>query len=248
MRASALPLCAAVRSACPLCEEQHRVSPSSSVGWDDNWDMRSALKTKASHFIVLVRHGQYNTAGSQDAQHSLTDLGREQADRTGRRIRALLDGKVLPPVKYAYFSTMKRATETAEHVLLHLPADIAVEPCSMIREGAVCRPVPFPTTPWESATEENFEKDGQRVLAAFLQHVHRAAPAEESDYSTVLVCHGNVIRYLVMKSLQLPPEAWLRTAVFNSSVTLLEVRPNGRVSLRFMGDVGHLPPEMVTYM
>lgn len=58
---------------------------------------------------------------------------------------------------------------------------------------------------------------------------------------------GNVIRYFVLRALQLPPEAWLRLAVYNASITVLTVSATGRVSLRMLGDVGHLPPEMITY-
>lgn len=50
-----------------------------------------------------------------------------------------------------------------------------------------------------------------------------------------------------MRSLQLPPEAWLRTAVYNSSITILNIYPSGRVSLYCMGDVGFLPVNMITY-
>jgi serine/threonine-protein phosphatase PGAM5 len=63
----------------------------------------------------------------------------------------------------------------------------------------------------------------------------------------VVVCHGNVIRYATMRALQLPPEAWLRTATFNCSLTYLVVRPSGSVSLRTFGDVGHLPMNMVSF-
>jgi serine/threonine-protein phosphatase PGAM5 len=50
-----------------------------------------------------------------------------------------------------------------------------------------------------------------------------------------------------MRTLQLPPEAWLRSSVYNASITVLEIRANGDVSLRGMGDVGHLPVEKITY-
>ena len=50
-----------------------------------------------------------------------------------------------------------------------------------------------------------------------------------------------------MKALQLPPEAWLRLNVYNGSITVLEVRANGNVSLRTLGDTGHLPTDLITY-
>ena len=40
----------------------------------------------------------------------------------------------------------------------------------------------------------------------------------------VLVCHGNVIRYFVMRGLQLPPEAWLRQSLNNGSITQMYIR------------------------
>ena len=63
----------------------------------------------------------------------------------------------------------------------------------------------------------------------------------------VIVCQGNVIRYFAMRSLQLPPEAWLRLCTFNCSLTYLTVRPNGRVSCRSIGDVGHLDMAHTTF-
>ncbi len=62
----------------------------------------------------------------------------------------------------------------------------------------------------------------------------------------VLVCHANVIRYFVMRSLQLPPNAWLRVSLPHASMTLVTIRPSGNVSLRFLGDSGFLPMEYVT--
>lgn len=63
----------------------------------------------------------------------------------------------------------------------------------------------------------------------------------------LLACAGNVIRYFVMRALQLPPEAWLRTAVYNASITVIHIYPTGRVSLYSLGDVGHLPVNKITY-
>ena len=45
----------------------------------------------------------------------------------------------------------------------------------MIREGAVCRPDP-PALGWD-VTDEDFDKEGTRVLAAFKNHFHRPAEA-----------------------------------------------------------------------
>ena len=61
-----------------------------------------------------------------------------------------------------------------------------------------------------------------------------------------MVCHANVIRYFVCRALQLPPEAWLRISLKHASLTILTIGPSGRVSLRCLGEAGHLKPEMLT--
>jgi hypothetical protein len=49
------------------------------------------------------------------------------------------------------------------------------------------------------------------------------------------------------RSLQLPPEAWLRLCTFNCSLTYLTIRPTGTVSCRMLGDIGHIPYGMTTF-
>jgi hypothetical protein len=124
------------------------------------------------HQIVLVRHGQYEQVRGGDELHVLTTLGREQASQTGKRIGELIEGGVIHPVKNIYYSTMSRATETFELIRDELktkdllpPAAHNIKPCSMIREGAVCKPVP-PASRW-NVTEEDFVKDHLRVSFSF---------------------------------------------------------------------------------
>tara|TARA_B100000768_G_scaffold13424_1_gene12793 strand:+ start:73 stop:297 length:225 start_codon:yes stop_codon:yes gene_type:complete len=57
----------------------------------------------------------------------------------------------------------------------------------------------------------------------------------------------NVIRFFVMRALQLPPEAWLRLGGYNSSITHLQIRGSGSVSLVSFGDHGHLSLEETTF-
>ncbi|CDJ67533.1 phosphoglycerate mutase family protein, putative, partial [Eimeria necatrix] len=52
-------------------------------------------------------------------------------------------------------------------------------------------------------------------------------PTEE--YS-IIVCHGNVIRYFFCRALQLPRCAWLRLAAANCSISWLSVDSRGFVS------------------
>lgn len=240
--------------------------------WEENWDHRGHLKlkevgdgddgkVKASgrrvHRIYLVRHGQY-VHGKTDEDKMLTDLGREQAKVTGQRLKKLLDNmKDHPPLKKVVYSTMTRATETCQLMLPYLlesksgsqlkeSRDIVA--CSMIREGACCKPEPPIAYERWPVTEEDFFKDGQRIEAGFRNYIYRPDPNDEKDSTSVLVCHGNVIRYIVCRALQISPDKWLRMAVYNASYTVLDVYDNGRVSLKSLGEVGHFEDsKMVTY-
>jgi serine/threonine-protein phosphatase PGAM5 len=69
-------------------------------------------------------------------------------------------------------------------------------------------------------------------------------PNHEFD---IIVCHGNIIRYFICRALQLPPEAWLRLSVFNCSVSYIIIKPNGYVSCRMIGDIGHLGYKETTF-
>ena len=69
-------------------------------------------------------------------------------------------------------------------------------------------------------------------------------PRDEYD---IVVCHANVIRYFVLRALQLPPEAWFRVHPNNASITHLKILPGGRVGLYSLGEAGHLEPEENTF-
>lgn len=72
-------------------------------------------------------------------------------------------------------------------------------------------------------------------------------PAKPEHVYEIVVCHCNVIRYFVMRALQLPPEAWLRLGGYNTGITEISIRPTGSVTLVRFGDTGHLPVEMTTF-
>ena len=65
-------------------------------------------------------------------------------------------------------------------------------------------------------------------------------------FEQLIVAHGNVIRFWVCRALGISEESWLRFSVYNCSLTWLEVYHDGTTTLRMLGDVGHMPPEMTT--
>ncbi|CAH0595157.1 unnamed protein product [Chrysodeixis includens] len=235
-----------------------------SVIWDRNWDHREPesivkpvkrsaddpaednryneklekAKSKAVRHLFLIRHGQYNIDGNIDAERTLTDLGKLQADFTGQRL-ACLDIKWDLLVQ----STMTRAQETANIIAKHLDKDIEVKDCQLLEEGAPIPPEP-PVGHWRP--EPRFFQDSARIEAAFRRYFYRAPPEQIDDTYTLLVCHANVIRYFVCKALQFPPEGWLRISLNHASITWVSIMPNGNVVLRSLSDTGHMDPKFIT--
>ena len=73
------------------------------------------------------------------------------------------------------------------------------------------------------------------------------ADEEHEHVAEVIVCHGNVIRYLCCLALQIPAQAWMRLQLSHCSVVWIEIRPNGAVVLNAFGSSTHMPIADVTY-
>ncbi|CAG0896840.1 unnamed protein product, partial [Cyprideis torosa] len=189
--------------------------------------------SRASRHYLLIRHGQYVETKNRDEKR-LSELGRDQACLIGARLQDL---------KYPYdiliSSTMLRATETADLIAQYLP-DVPRVEYNILNEGAPPdTPVPTPKNLQGREVRHRFSstclsfqyefQDGARLEAAFREFIHRAHPTQERDSFSVIVCHGNVIRYLLCRALQQPPEAWLRMNIFHASLTWMTVAPDGQV-------------------
>lgn len=231
--------------------------------WDYNWDHRDPRslvepvgenadpvvqnrynekldkkRTRVTRHLILVRHGQYNMDGRTDTERYLTEKGRKQAACSGERLKQLgfdFDRIVR--------STMTRAQETAKIMALSLP-ELKLCDDAMLEEGAPIPPEP-PVGHWRPEVSQFFE-DGARIEAAFRKYFHRAEPDQKQDTYTLVVCHANVIRYFVCRALQLPPEAWLRISLGHASITWISIMDDGRVTLRNLGETGHMPKELLS--
>ncbi|KAK3925446.1 Serine/threonine-protein phosphatase PGAM5, mitochondrial [Frankliniella fusca] len=222
-------------------EPSHIVEPSKGGGDDDRYKMELQLrKPRATRHLFLIRHGQYNLDGRTDKERSLTAKGFEQARATGKRLVELNY-----PFELMVRSTMTRALQTGEEILAQMkPGSLPFRDDNMLMEGAPCRPEP-PSFSYKPESYEYFQ-DGSRIEAAFRNYVYRADYKQTKDSYEILVCHGNVIRYFVCRALQLPPEAWLRINLSHASITWLSIMPSGFVSLRCLGDTGHMAPNLIS--
>jgi serine/threonine-protein phosphatase PGAM5 len=196
-----------------------------------------AIGSAAEHVrtLYLVRHGAYepNPKADPEVGPSLTPLGIAQA----RLIAARLDGM---PLHFDSItsSTMTRARETAA-VIHESLSDVPLDSSPLLSE---CTPPA--SRPLQGETDADLTACANRLDTVFTKHF---SPPTNADRNEVLVCHGNVIRYLVTKALRLDTKGWLGMSVAHASLTIIRVRTDGSMTVLGVGDVGHIPPNMLSF-
>ncbi len=176
-----------------------------------------------------MRHGQYE----EQTSGALTPLGRKQAAKTADALRRL-------KVRVVWTSTLLRAKETASIVCAKQPR------ARLKRTALLCEVIPTKLpkhvklrVPVDAARVKG---DRKRADRAFVK-LFRAARAESTE---IVVCHGNLIRYLVCRALGIKPKLWMRLDSSHCGITEFRVLPHGVVRVVRYNDVGHIPLEMRT--
>jgi serine/threonine-protein phosphatase PGAM5 len=178
--------------------------------------------------LVLVRHGQFSPASL-----SLTRLGRKQAARAGRRLRAF-------PATKIHCSTMKRAYETALIIAKHHRCRVPLR-AHLLRE---CLPsMPRDRRKSSSVSTEMIRRGKARADRAYRRYFSRPVTREECE---LLVCHGNVIRYLVGRALGFREHGWHQLGTSHCGITIIRISESGDFTLERHNDTGHLPAALST--
>ncbi|MFZ2235872.1 MAG: histidine phosphatase family protein [Dokdonella sp.] len=190
----------------------------------------------AARTIVLVRHGNYVADHSVDEKIGphLSSLGVAQAYLAGARLRGLATG-----FDHLYVSPMQRARDTAASIAPEFPQlrfevidDLAECTPPTRRADIMAREKPTDL----AACKEKLDRDFDRFFK----------PAAGREQTDLLVCHGNVIRYLTTRALGVDSKAWLEMSVGHASVTTIRVEADGKFKVIAVGDVGHIPPNLRT--
>ncbi|WP_426700254.1 histidine phosphatase family protein [Rhodanobacter sp. Col0626] len=190
----------------------------------------------ATRTIVLVRHGYYLPDPAADSRLGphLAPIGVAQAQLVGARLAGLptrFDTMLVSPVQ--------RARDTAAIIAGDFPG----RHFEVVDDLAECMP---PTRRVEAMAKEK-----PADLAACKQQLDRLfaryfTPAAGHPQTELMVCHGNVIRNMVVRALGVDSKAWLEMSVGNASITRILVEADGRFKVISVGDVGHLPPNLRT--
>lgn len=188
-------------------------------------------------FLYLIRHGQYNTQYAPDELGgSLTPLGIIQAQHIAERLREL-------PVSIIHHSTLRRAAETAQIISQALP-QVPLAPSNLIWENVPSVPPQYADSFANIAVEElkALSKRGDQAFRRYFK------PSQNGDRLEVMVCHGNLIRQFMCRTLRVPIKAWANADIHNCGLTEVRIESDGRMLLVSHNDTGHLPLDLKTLM
>jgi serine/threonine-protein phosphatase PGAM5 len=190
----------------------------------------------ARHTLTLIRHGQpeEHKSGS-DEDPSLTELGRKQAEITGETLRDF-------EIDTIYHSTMARAQETAQIIARNFP-DVPMIGSDDLREGTPI--IPPKLTQWAEKLDKDDSSfklsdvplDRERIDKAFQQIFQ---PADETPLHDLVVCHGNVARYLVCRVLDINVDIYLQMKIDHCSLTRVVITPDGLQAVINPGETGNI--------
>ncbi len=184
--------------------------------------------------VVLLRHGQHTPEAPDDFGGGLTALGRCQARCAARRVAEQGIGRLVA-------SNMRRARQTAEILAAEVPS-LVVEIDPDLRECVPSVPPGQQVFYPEGVRQGDCTACRERLDRAFERYVETPAAG-----NTVLVAHGNAIRYLLCRVLDLPTDAWAKFDINNCGLCRIDVKTMLGTQVTGLNDIGHLSPSMVTF-
>jgi broad specificity phosphatase PhoE len=191
----------------------------------------------SKRYLYLVRHGQYNTGDKSDKlEGGLTEIGWEQARLTALRLAEY-------PVNRLHHSSLRRATETATALSRELPT-VHMQAARVLWECVPCIPSSFSEyfTDVPAALVEQHGRQAQRAYQRYFK------PPGRRDSHEIIVCHGNIICYLICRALGVPATAWMNTDIRNCGISEVVIFSDGWTRVLSHNDTGHLPKALRTFV
>lgn len=184
--------------------------------------------------LYLIRHGQYDLSEKGKLGGSLTQKGREQAYLTGLALQEF-------PIDTLHYSSMPRAAETAQLIAESLPG-VLLRRSRALWECVPSVPPRF-AEHFTSLPANHVERCQKRLDTVYSKYFK---PARGEEKHEALVCHGNVIRYLVCRALDVGAHTWANLLIFNCGISRVLIEGSGNIFLVGHSDIGHIPHDLRT--
>jgi len=204
----------------------------------DCFSQNTDADAKGIRTVYLIRHGEYDQADTSDSDigKKLTPLGIAQARLVSARLKEM-------PVEFTSLtsSTMTRARETAMVINEEFPM------LALIQDSLICECTP---PSWRKELMAGVDTTEREICIANIElafNKYFIPSTDEDARHDLIICHGNVIRYLVTKALNVNALSWLEMSITNCSLTIIRILPDGRKKLDTFSDYGHIPENMRTF-
>ncbi|KFM57992.1 Serine/threonine-protein phosphatase PGAM5, mitochondrial, partial [Stegodyphus mimosarum] len=136
------------------------------------------------------------------------------------------------PYEKIIHSSMTRAITTAKFLEHYLRAPM--ECCPFLNECIPISPDPIPAyLGFHHPREENIY-----LQLAYQSYFKCPEGNDVCDKYNIIVCHANVIRYFICRSLQIPPSMWIRFSLSHCSISWIQLYSDGTVRAKSIGDRG----------
>ncbi|MFI5697407.1 histidine phosphatase family protein [Kribbella sp. NPDC051586] len=197
------------------------------------------MSAAATRYLYLVRHGEALPDGS-----GLTDSGRRQAVRLGRRLQDVSFSSI-------HHGPLPRAAQTARLVKEQLKNDVALEVSEAAGDYVPYVPdraeLPTDSADYllgflQQSTPEELRR-GPELAAQAVRRYAGPTDGEEEQHQLV-VTHNFLVGWLVRDAMDAPRWRWLSLNHCNAALTILRYTPGRPSSVLMYNDMQHLTAEL----
>jgi len=188
---------------------------------------RAKERPPAERIVHFVRHGEY--VNGPDSEGALTPRGRRQALLLAAHFRGLT-------IDCIRSSDVVRAQETADILAKRLRAG-RVTRHKLLREML---PAPVPTLKVPAHKRADAKRRLNQIVRRFLR-------SSRETRHEIFVCHGNLIRALLLQVAVGRATGFHRLRIHHGGITTFAVTSTGRIDIVAFNHVGHVPVRSRTY-
>ncbi|HYF62174.1 MAG TPA: histidine phosphatase family protein, partial [Herpetosiphonaceae bacterium] len=138
---------------------------------------------------------------------------------------------------------LRRATETAQVLGAALPA-ARLRPARVLWECVPSIPPAFAHR-FAKYPPKLMERHAAQATRAFERYFK---PPGRRDTHEIIVCHGNIICFLVCRAMGVPADHWMNMDTRHCGISEIVVSDEGWSRVKTHGDVGHLPFPLRTFV
>jgi broad specificity phosphatase PhoE len=170
--------------------------------------------------VYLVRHGETLANVKEDESPNLTEKGVKQGKTVAEHFKK-------EEVDAIYSSDLKRALENAKEIKKYHKVKLVVD--SDFKE--IYRLIVG--GPPKSTRKNRYEEDKERAEKVWFKLL------KWKYEKVIVVCHGNLIRYLISKALKKNPKDLWSQNINNASITTLEIH-NKNAKILSLNSTSHI--------